>query len=163
MVEFETPNNIRTNLKYDITVSMGEDIYSDESTNAADIMRMGVSPSSKTFREALRYRIGRVILAAKNLTNPSTIMVVDSEIKYGSSSEHRTLYANKGEVQVKWTYIVQGRGIAVGMNHRVGSRSAWKLHEVLILGNDEHISGSSTQNEFDPHPAEVNRITISTE
>lgn len=149
---------VKTNLKYDVTVSVSEEIW-DNPPKAVDLIDMRVNAVQDDSNQFIKEKVGDVILAANGLAWPSRIKVVSADVERYEPNN----LVSRGEVEVTWTYIIQGSGVGSAYNTRTDSRSMWKLHEALEKENDSVIESSSVQREWSPDPYEVVSVYISSE
>lgn len=155
---------VTTNLKYDIVVTMSQVDFVDDELLAKDVVDVRVNAPRRAFTPWLRDRIGKVILASNKLAHPSRIRMVDEDSEVNPPGPVQgPPFADEGEVQVTWTYIIQGSGAGAFANTSTTSDRVISLHEVLINGNDEPISTSTVVREFDSGPATVENIRLTTE
>lgn len=155
---------VTTNLKYDIVVTMDQTDFVDDELLAKDVVDIRVRSPTKTFTSWLRDTIGRVILASNRLAGRSRIEMVDEEAEVNPLGPVQgPPFADEGEVQVTWTYIIQGAGVGEFANTSTTSDRVVDLHEVLINGDDEPISTSTVIREFDSGPATIENIRLTTE
>lgn len=152
-------NFVTTNLKYDVTVVVDKDIHNNP-TKAKSLLDMRVNAPQMDSNKFVKRAIGDVILAVNKLQHPSRTKHVNTSVKDGGMG---AIYGDQSEVEIVHTYIVQGVGVGEGANTSISSLAAWKLHEVLINENDEHIRNAAAQREWNPSPYRVANVSISTQ
>lgn len=149
---------LTTNLKYDVQYQVDEEIYQNP-PQAEDVLDKRItSPQNSLFKQ-VKNDTGKVIMAVNHLAHPSKAKVVDTTL----SSYTPGGVIDKGKRGIKWTYIIQGVGIGEDANTRTTSRNIWELHEVIMKGDNSHISNASAIREFETGPLEPIRINIATE
>lgn len=150
---------VTTNLKYDVIVQMPRETFL-EPPKAIDVLQKRVNAPQRDVVEHVKDQIGDVILAVNSLAHPSSFRVVDEEVE-----EHERVgdMIPSGMTQITWTYIIRGVGAGQGANTSTSSSAIWKLHEVLLKGNNRPIERAQKIREFDPGPLEVKRVRISTQ
>lgn len=158
---------VTTNLKYDVVVTMEQALYSDEERKAIDIVDVRVNSPQTPFPTWLRDEIGSVLLAGNKLSYPSGFKVINEEVNARSVGmrprEADTVFADEGEVEVTWTYVMRGVNIGKFANTSTTSGRVADIHQVLIEGNNDPLRNAQAFRGFSTGPAEIHKVEITTE
>lgn len=148
----------KTHLKYTVHVEIPEEIV-ESTPKAKHILETRVNSPQMDLIEKVKEDIGEVIEAANGLAHPSRHKVIHEETEEWERGNN----VPEGYVLKKWTYVMKGSGVGKFADTSTTSKRVWKLHEVLIKGNDEPIKRASARWEFDSGPLEITRVRISTD
>lgn len=154
----ERLDGIDINLKYDIQSVVPHDIYV-EPPKAIEVLDRKVGQEVSNVVDQIKDDIGDVILAVNSLRHPSKTVVIDT-VEKGHTA--RSNITPKNNLLIKWTYVIQGKGIGRHNNTKASSKAIHDLHKVLIEGDNSPIRRKTAIREFDPGPFEIKTVTITT-
>lgn len=143
-------------LKYDVIISIGEDIISDP-PNAIEIYN-DVNMPNIDIIEYVKRQVGKVILATSGLTSQNEARVIDTELR--ESEVGNTV--EEGAVHLVVTYVIDAVGLGSATESVISAKAVRDMYEVLVLGNNSPIERSQAIREFRTGPLNVEGIYITT-
>jgi len=149
---------VKTRLKYDAHAIVPDSV-DRENPKASDVLDKRVNTPQSKLIEYVMGEVGDVILAVNRLAHPSRYRVISTETRTPEDSS----IVPSGHTEHIWTYVIIGKGAGSARDTSTDSSSMWKLHEVLIKGNNKPIETASKIRQFDAGPIEISRVSISTD